>query len=64
MSGLKRNSKGISLKVSEKGGGSVYGLGRFPVTCMLQTKNVARSFLNNASPGDYFHGSLLFRIAD
>ena len=30
---LKRTaSRGISLKVSEKGGVSVYGLGRFPVT--------------------------------
>jgi hypothetical protein len=28
----KGTSKGISLKVSEKGGVSVYGLGRFPVT--------------------------------
>ena len=27
-----RTAKGISLKVSEKGGVSVYGLGRFPVT--------------------------------
>ncbi len=27
-----RTSKGISMKVSEKGGVSVYGLGRFPVT--------------------------------
>lgn len=27
-----RGSKGISMKVSEKGGVSVYGLGRFPVT--------------------------------
>ena len=27
-----RGSRGISLKVSEKGGLSVYGLGRFPVT--------------------------------
>lgn len=27
-----RNSKGISLKVSEKGGVSVYGMGRFPIT--------------------------------
>jgi len=26
------SSKGMSLKVSEKGGVSVYGLGRFPVT--------------------------------
>ena len=30
---LKRGGpKGVSLKVSEKGGVSVYGLGRFPVT--------------------------------
>ena len=30
---LKRPSRGqISIKVSEKGGVSVYGLGRFPVT--------------------------------
>jgi len=27
-----RGVKGVSLKVSEKGGVSVYGLGRFPVT--------------------------------
>ena len=27
-----RTSRGISLKVSEKGAVSVYGLGRFPVT--------------------------------
>jgi hypothetical protein len=27
-----RGRKGVSLKVSEKGGVSVYGLGRFPVT--------------------------------
>ncbi len=26
------NRKGVSMKVSEKGGLSVYGLGRFPVT--------------------------------
>ncbi len=30
---LKRTlSRGLSLKISEKGGLSVYGLGRFPVT--------------------------------
>jgi hypothetical protein len=30
---LKRsNSKGLSMRVSEKGALSVYGLGRFPVT--------------------------------
>jgi hypothetical protein len=28
----KGTARGISLKVSEKGGVSVYGLGRFPVT--------------------------------
>jgi hypothetical protein len=28
----KRVQKGVSIKVSEKGGVSVYGLGRFPVT--------------------------------
>ena len=28
----KRSARGISMKVSEKGGVSVYGLGRFPVT--------------------------------
>jgi len=27
-----RSARGVSLKVSEKGGVSVYGLGRFPVT--------------------------------
>ncbi len=27
-----RGSKGVSMKVSQKGGVSVYGLGRFPVT--------------------------------
>ena len=27
-----RNQRGVSLRVSEKGGVSVYGLGRFPVT--------------------------------
>jgi len=30
--GLKRPRGQLSLKVSEKGGLSVYGLGRFPVT--------------------------------
>jgi hypothetical protein len=28
----KSASKGVSMKVSEKGGVSIYGLGRFPVT--------------------------------
>lgn len=28
----KTSAKGVSMKVSEKGGLSIYGLGRFPVT--------------------------------
>lgn len=28
----KRSARGLSLKVSEKGGVSLYGIGRFPVT--------------------------------
>ena len=32
----KRGSKGVSMKVSEKGGVSIYGLGRFPVTLYLE----------------------------
>jgi hypothetical protein len=28
----QRSAKAVSMKVSEKGGVSVYGLGRFPVT--------------------------------
>jgi hypothetical protein len=31
-----RTSRGISMKVSEKGGLSIYGLGRFPVTLYLE----------------------------
>ncbi len=27
-----RTARGVSLKVSEKGGVSVYGMGRFPIT--------------------------------
>lgn len=27
-----RTTRGVSIKVSEKGGVSIYGLGRFPVT--------------------------------
>ena len=47
-----RSSKGVSLKVSEKGGVSVYGLGRFPVTLykeqwtkLLDMAEDIRSFL-------------------
>jgi hypothetical protein len=48
----KGASKGISLKVSEKGGLSVYGLGRFPVTLykeqwlkLLDLSDEIRSFI-------------------
>ena len=48
----KSASKGISLKVSEKGGVSVYGLGRFPVTLykeqwkkLLDMSDEIRSFI-------------------
>ena len=34
-----RSSRGVSLKVSEKGGVSVYGLGRFPVTLYKEQWN-------------------------
>lgn len=35
----KTSSKGLSLKVSEKGALSVYGLGRFPVTLYKEQWN-------------------------
>ncbi|MCM2321885.1 MAG: hypothetical protein NDJ90_01340 [Oligoflexia bacterium] len=45
-------AKGLSLKISEKGGLSVYGLGRFPVTLykeqwtrLLDMAEEIRSFL-------------------
>jgi hypothetical protein len=48
----RRTDKGTSLKVSEKGGVSVYGLGRFPVTLykeqwlkLLDMANDIRAFL-------------------
>jgi hypothetical protein len=49
----KSSSKGLSLRVSEKGGVSVYGLGRFPVTLykeqwlrLLDMKDEIRAFIN------------------
>lgn len=50
---LKRvGGKGLSLKISEKGGVSVYGLGRFPVTLykeqwlkLLDMSEEIRSFI-------------------
>jgi hypothetical protein len=52
---LKRTaSRGVSLKVSEKGGLSVYGLGRFPVTLykeqwtkLLDMADEIRAFLRD-----------------
>lgn len=48
----KGSAKGMSLKVSEKGGVSVYGLGRFPVTLykeqwkkLLDMSDEIRSFI-------------------
>lgn len=50
----KATSKGLSLKVSEKGGVSVYGLGRFPVTLykeqwikLLDMSGEIRSFIQS-----------------
>ena len=49
-----RGARGISLKVSEKGGVSVYGLGRFPVTLykeqwtkLLEMAEDIRSFIRD-----------------
>ena len=52
---LKRTaSRGVTLKVSEKGGLSVYGLGRFPVTLykeqwlkLLDMADELRAFLRD-----------------
>lgn len=48
----KGAAKGISMKVSEKGGLSIYGLGRFPITLykeqwtkLLELSEEIRSFL-------------------
>jgi hypothetical protein len=50
----KTNAKGLSMKVSEKGGLSVYGLGRFPVTLykeqwvkLLDMSEDIRSFIKS-----------------
>jgi hypothetical protein len=52
-----RTSRGVSLKVSEKGGVSVYGLGRFPVTLykeqwtrLLDMADDIRSFIKENDP--------------
>jgi hypothetical protein len=50
----KRGDRAVSLKVSEKGGLSVYGLGRFPVTLykeqwakLLDMADEIRAFLKD-----------------
>ena len=50
----KSKSKGLSLKVSDKGGVSVYGLGRVPVTLykeqwlkLLDMENEIRQFIKS-----------------
>jgi predicted component of type VI protein secretion system len=52
-----RGSKGVSMKVSEKGGVSVYGLGRFPVTLyqeqwlkLLDMAEDIRAFIRENEP--------------
>ena len=49
-----RATRGVSIKVSEKGGVSVYGLGRFPVTLykeqwtkLLEMADDIRAFLRD-----------------
>jgi hypothetical protein len=48
-----RSGRGVTLKVSDKGGVSVYGLGRFPVTLykeqwtrLLDVADDIRTFIN------------------
>ncbi|HET7826330.1 MAG TPA: hypothetical protein VFK90_13425 [Anaeromyxobacter sp.] len=52
-----RGSRGVSMKVSEKGGVSVYGLGRFPVTLyqeqwlkLLELADEIRAFIRENEP--------------
>jgi hypothetical protein len=49
--------RGVSLKVSEKGGVSVYGLGRFPITLykeqwakLLDMADQIRAFIRDHEP--------------
>ena len=52
-----RSARAVSLKVSEKGGVSVYGLGRFPVTLykeqwakLLDMADDIRAFIRENEP--------------
>jgi len=49
-----QRSRGVSLKVSEKGGVSVYGMGRFPITLykeqwlkLLEMADEIRTFIRD-----------------
>ena len=53
----QRSSRAVSMKVSEKGGVSVYGLGRFPVTLyqeqcrkLLDLADDIRAFIRENEP--------------
>ena len=53
----KRSEKELSLKISQKGGVSVYGLGRFPVTLykeqwekLLDISEDIRAFIQENEP--------------
>lgn len=53
----KNGARGVSIKVSEKGGVSVYGLGRFPVTLykeqwlkLLDMADELRAFIRENEP--------------
>jgi hypothetical protein len=52
-----RGAKGVSMKVSEKGAVSIYGLGRFPVTLyqeqwlkLLEMADDIRGFIKENEP--------------
>ena len=60
----RTQSRGITLKVSEKGGVSVYGLGRFPVTLykeqwlkLLDLAEDIRAFIRDNQAGLKTKGS-------
>ena len=63
-SGKRGASRGVTLKVSEKGGLSVYGLGRFPVTLykeqwlkLLDLAEDIRAFIRDNQAGLKTKGS-------
>lgn len=46
---LRQAGKAVSFKVTEKGGVSMYGLGRFPVTLYLSQWNIVIENIKNLS---------------